>query len=172
LKKNRCIISGEDVSFVPFGYNEDSLACQRIKQKLLTAVLEHMNDGVEEFYTDCSYGFPMWGAEIVLGQMMYHDIMLYVVFPYESQPYKYTENWQERFHKVHGLCTDVIPMFIDRDVDDNVIFIKDDEETLLKKAADYMLDDCSRLIFCGREKGSYIYEQAVKRGYDITVLTI
>ena len=163
MKTNRCIISGVDISVLPFSFNEDSRECQTVKNKLLNEIIALHNDGVDEFYTDCSYGFPMWGGEIVAGLMKYNDIRLYVVFPYENQPYKYSQNWQDRFYKVHELCTDVIPMF--------VLFSQNDESQLLKKVADYMLADCGRLLFCGEPSG-YLYEQAVKDNKDITILTI
>jgi len=135
-----------------------------VKYKLLNIIIELHNDGVDEFYTDCSYGFPLWGGEIITGLMKYNDIRLYVVFPHENQPYKYTQNWQDRFYKVHELCTDVIPMF--------VLFFRESEQDLLKKAADYMLADCGRLLFCGNPQSEYIYQEAVKDNKDITILNI
>jgi len=172
MKNNRCIISGIDVSELPFKFNEDSRECQIIKHNLLNAIIELHNDGVDEFYTDCSFGFPLWGGEIVTGLMRYNDIMLYVVFSHENQPYKYAPNWQDRFYKVHELCTDVIPMYINRDIDDNSLFYNKSEEELLKESADFMLADCGRLIFCGNGDGYYIYGKAVNSGLDIIKLDV
>jgi len=177
MKNNRCIITGVDVSKLPFGFNEDSHECQNIKTNLLNNVIMLMEQGVDEFYTDCSFGFALWGGEIVTALMKYNDIMLYVVYPYENQPYSYAPNWQDRFYKVHELSTDVIPMYTTEDIDGNISFSDDDADTLFRKAADYMLGDCGRLLFCGDnsdnpdEHSSYIYKEAVKRGYDIMILT-
>ena len=174
-KRNRCIISGVDVSRLPFEYNEDSVDCQKIKSHLLNAIIQLTEQGVDEFYTDCSFGFPLWGGEIVTGLMMYNDIRLYVIFPYENQAYKYTGNWQDRFYKVHELSTDVIPMYTELDEDGAFLFSGDaqsDREALIKKGEDYMLADCGRLLFCGDGQGHYIYAEAQKRGFDITVLKI
>jgi uncharacterized phage-like protein YoqJ len=164
LKTNRCIISGADVLSLPFQFNEDSHECQTVKNELLNAIIYLHKNGVDEFYTDCSFGFPLWGGEIVTGLMRYNDIQLYVVFPHEGQPYKYAQNWQDRFYKVHELCSDVIPMF--------ELFSRNDENELFIKAADYMLDDCGRLLFCGDDSENYIYSEAVKRGLLIKSLKI
>ena len=164
VKNKRCIISGVDISELSFCYNEDSYECQDVKTALLNEVVKFHRAGVEEFYTDCSYGFPLWGGEIVTGLMKYNDIRLYVIFPHEEKPYKYASNWQDRFYKVHELCTDVIPMY--------VLFSGESQEVLEKKAADYMLADCKRLLFCGNPNGSYLYEEACKDNYDITILKL
>jgi uncharacterized phage-like protein YoqJ len=171
MKKNSCIISGIDISLLPFMYNEDSRECQIIKNNLLNTIIELHKDGVDEFYTDCSFGFPLWGGEIVTGLMLYNDILLYVIYPYENQSYKYTANWQDRFNRVHERCTDVIPMYIDEDIDGNITFLQD-EEQLQEKAIDYMLSDCGRLLFCGKPNGERIYAEAAKRSFDIMVLEI
>jgi uncharacterized phage-like protein YoqJ len=171
MKTNRCIISGIDPVLLPFEYNEDSPQCQNIKTALLNAIIGHMADGVDEFYTDCSFGFPLWGAEIVTAQMFYHDVRLYVVYPYENQPYKYAEDWRRRFYTVHERCTDVIPMYIEYDKSDTRTFLYD-EAALMRKADGFMLADCGRLIFGGCGKGDYIYEQAVNRGYEVTIIEI
>jgi uncharacterized phage-like protein YoqJ len=172
-KNKRCVISGIDVSFLPFGYNEDSAECQKAKNELLSAIITLHRQGVDEFYTDCGFGFPLWGGEIVTGLMRYNDIMLYTVLPYENQPYKYTHNWQDRFYKVHELCTDVIPMYLEGgEIDDSFVFSHESDEELVQKGCDYMLADCGRLLFCGNGQGSYIYEQAVKLGRSLTVVPI
>lgn len=178
--KNRCIISGVDIASLPFGYNEDSGDCQKIKAELLNAIVTLMKRGVEEFYTNCEYGFPLWGSEMVIGLMMYNDVELYVVQPHENQSYKYSGNVQDRYHKIHEKCTDVIPVFIKRDgIEEEMTFYHNrfedqeddyDREFLEQKADDYMLDDCGRLLFCGDGRGNYIYEQAVERGLEITIV--
>ncbi|MCL2071383.1 MAG: DUF1273 domain-containing protein [Oscillospiraceae bacterium] len=174
-KKNRCIISGIDVSLLPFGYNEDSRDCQIIKNNMLNKIAAlHREGGVDEFYTNCNYGFPLWGGEIVTGLMRYNDIRLYVMYAYENQPYTYTANWRDRFHKVHENSTDVILTYIDYDAEDNRVFSKD-TDVLIKRAADYMLEDCGRLLFCGTPEqaaGDYIYEQALERGLEIIALNM
>jgi len=169
VKQNRCIISGIDISHLPFEYNEDSRECQSIKNKLLETIITLHNQGVDEFYTNCNYGFPLWGGEIVTGLMMYNDIRLYAVYPYENQPYKYAPNWADRLYKVHELCTDVIPMYIEHNIDNSMEFLRD-EEMLIQKADDYMLADCGRLLFCGDGQGDYLYDKAVEQGLEITTL--
>ena len=173
MNKNRCIISGVDVFDLPFKFNEDSKDCQAVKQRLASTIAQLHGEGVDEFYTDCSYGFPLWGGEMVVGLMKYNDIMLYVVCPYENQAYEYASDWQDRYYKVHEQSTDVIPMYIEYDeVEDTRQFSDESEETLYKKAADYMLGDCGRLIFCGdnpdvKKEDYYIYRRAVELKYDI-----
>jgi len=172
MKQNRCIISGIDISRLPFEYNEDSYECQSVKNKLLNTIINLHNDGVDEFYTDCSFGFPLWGGEIVTGLMLYNDIRLYVVYPYENQPYRYAPNWADRLYKVHERCTDVIPMYLEHDIiDDTTLFLQDEAE-LTEKAADYMLADCGQLLFCGDGQGDYIYEESVRLGLEITLLDL
>ena len=172
MKKNRCIISGTDVALLPFGYNEDSRECQTVKNNILNAIIRLFKEnGVDEFYTDCSFGFPLWGGEIVTGLMLYNDIRLYVVFPYENQPFRYTVNWRDRFYKVHKLSTDVIPMYTEQDTDGKPSF-STDKEMLDKKAADYMLADCGRLLFCGDGRGCYLYDEAVRRGCEVLALNV
>jgi len=161
-KNNRCIISGVDVSLLPFAYNEGSRECRKIKTNILNSIAKLYHSGVDEFYTDCSFGFPLWGAEIVMGLMMYNDIRLYVLFPHENHPYKLALEWQERFYKVHELCTDVIPMYMETDIETDRIVFLHDEEMLIKKAADYMVADCGRLLFFG-DGEDYIYKEAVKQ---------
>jgi uncharacterized phage-like protein YoqJ len=172
-KQNRCIIGGVALAALPFEYNEDSTECQNVKLSLLNAiVLLHNHKGVDEFYTDCGFGFPLWGGEIVTGLMKYNDIDLYVVFPHENQAYRYATDWQDRYYKVHELCTEVIPTFTEYDVDGNRIVTEDDENTLERKATDYMLSDCGRLLFCGDGRGHYLYEEAARLGLEITTLNL
>jgi len=139
--------------------------------KLRNAIGTLHEKGVDEFYTDCDYGFPLWGAKHIISLMRDNDIRLYVVFPHENQMFSYAEDWRDDFFFVHEHCTDVIPMFQDSDVDGNIIFSRLSEKELVRKAHDFMLDDCKRLIYCGTPRG-YIYEQAVIRGYEITHINI
>jgi len=171
-KKNRCIISGVDVSQLSFGFNEDSHECQEIKNKLLNAIVTLHNNGVDEFFTNCDFGFPLWGGEIVAGLMNYNDVFLYVYYPYENQPYKYAQNWQDRFYKVHEVCTDVISVFIDFDEDGKTIFLHESDEVMERLADDYMLDVCGKLLFCGNGDDSYIFKQALERKLEVIVLDL
>jgi uncharacterized phage-like protein YoqJ len=178
-KLNRCIISGVDVSLLPFEFNEDGVECQRVKAKLLNAITYLMSEGVDEFYTDCRFGFPLWGGEIVTGLMRYNDIKLYIVFPHEDVPHKYAENWRHRFFEVHRLSTDVISTYIDYDIDGNMAFWQESDEELLQRAADYMLNDCGRLLFCGDIREAYadsperyLYGEAIEKELKITTLDL
>jgi len=170
-ERSRCIITGTNASKLPLTFSENTDTFRKIMTQLRNAIGTVFLAGVDEFYTDCSYGFSLWGAETVLSLMKDNDIRLYVVYPYENQPADYAENWRDRFYKIHELCSDVIPMFLEYDeLEDTRTFSKESPEALIKKAADFMLDDCGRLIFVGDPTGDYIYEQAVKRNYDIITL--
>ncbi|MDR0222633.1 MAG: DUF1273 domain-containing protein [Oscillospiraceae bacterium] len=170
-KSNRCVISGTDIYRLPFGFNEDSRECQKVKTRLLHAITALHKNGVDEFYTDCGLGFPLWGGEIVTGLMNYNNVKLFVCFPYEDQPYKYAENWRERFFKVHELCTEVFPIYVKFDDENkNFDFSDENEEELVRRGADYMLEKCGKMLFGGDGDGLYIYDEARKRGLEIYTL--
>ncbi|MCL1831621.1 MAG: SLOG family protein [Oscillospiraceae bacterium] len=173
-KKNRCIIAGVDVSTLPFGCNEDSRECQLLKLALLNKIKELLDQGVDEFYTDCSFGFPLWGGEIVAGLMFYNEIHLYAVHPHENQTYKYAIEWLDRWYTLHEKSTEVITVYEEYDVDDNRILLGDevDMDEYNRRAANFMLGDCGKLLFCGDGDGVYIYDAAKRLGLEIITISI
>jgi len=162
-----------DISRLPFGFNENSRECQELKERIQNKIVELYWSGIDEFYTDCTFGFPLWCGEIVTALMMYNDVMLFIVFPHENQPHKLAEDWRDRLFALHEKCTDVIPMYTEYDEEsDSIVFLNESEEELEKRAVDYMLEKCGTLLFCGLPNDSYIYKEAVKLGLEIIVLII
>ncbi len=104
-----CLICGTQVQELPFGYDEEDELCVEIKLKIAEVVAQFAASGVTDFITDCEYGIPMWGAEIVLAQRIFnHKITLKVYMPHEKQAVKWAPNWRERYFMIHEKADDVV----------------------------------------------------------------
>ncbi|MCL2036449.1 MAG: SLOG family protein [Oscillospiraceae bacterium] len=178
-KRNRCIISGIAPYRISFGCNKESFEYRRTNVLLRNTIGTLHGHGVDEFYIDGSYGFPIWGGQIVISLMNDNDIMLYVAVPHENQAFCYTEEWRNEYYDVHRDCTQTIPIYLDFDIDGNREFLKEEYVMFERAAADFMLRECGRLIFCGEpesdlpdSQGCYIYEQAVELGLKITKVAL
>lgn len=66
-----CLIYGTPVEQLPFGYDEEDELCVIIKLKIAEIVSQLTLNGITNFITDCEYGIPMWGAEVVLAQKIF-----------------------------------------------------------------------------------------------------
>lgn len=104
-----CLICGTHVQKLPFGYDEEDELCVEIKLKIAEVVAQLAASGVTDFITDCEYGIPMWGAEIVLAQKIFNPpITLKVYMPHEEQAVKWTPNWRERYFSIHEKADEVV----------------------------------------------------------------
>lgn len=104
-----CLIYGIPVEELPFGYDEDDELCVMLKLKIAQLVAGLAASGVTHFVTDCEFGVPMWGAEIVLAKKIYDPgITLTVYMPHEEQSVKWTPDWRDRYFSIHEKADKVI----------------------------------------------------------------
>lgn len=131
-----CLIYGIPVENLPFGYDENDELCITVKLKIAQLTAQLVSSGITHFVTDCEFGIPMWGAEIVLAQKIYDpEITLTVYIPHEEQAVKWTPNWRNRYFSIHAKADNVLilndrRLCIDRLCDEADILIYVGEETL------------------------------------------
>lgn len=108
MKKN-CLIYGTPSQKLPFGYDEEDELCIAIKLKIAEVVSQLAANGISDFLTDCEYGIPLWGAEIVLAQkILTPEITLKVYMPHEEQAVNWTPDWRKRYFEIHKKADRVV----------------------------------------------------------------
>ncbi len=141
-----CLICGTSALELPFGYDEEDELCVEIKLKIAEVVAQLVASGVTDFITDCEYGIPMWGAEIVLAQKIFNpQITLKVYMPHEEQAVKWAPDWRERYFSIHEKADDV------------VIFNN------YEKCLEVMCDKANVLIYVGNDETEVVKRFAAKR---------
>lgn len=104
-----CLIYGIPVENLPFGYDENDELCVNVKLKIAQLIAQLVSSGITHFVTDCEFGIPMWGAEIVLAQKIYDpEITLTVYIPCEEQAVKWTPDWRDRYFSIHEKADKVL----------------------------------------------------------------
>lgn len=104
-----CLIHGTPVQELPFGYDEEDELCVAIKLKIAEIVSQLATNGITDFVTDCEYGIPLWGAEVVLAQKIFTlEITLKVYLPHEEQAVKWSPDWRNRYFTLHEKADDVV----------------------------------------------------------------
>jgi uncharacterized phage-like protein YoqJ len=104
-----CLIYGTHVEKLPFGYDEEDELCMMIKLKIAEIVSQLALNGITNFITDCEYGIPMWGAEVVLTQKIFmQEITLSIYMPHENQAIKWAPDWRKRYFDIHEKADDVV----------------------------------------------------------------
>lgn len=106
-----CLIYGIPVENLPFGYDEKDELCIKMKLKIAQLVSELAVSGTTHYVTDCEFGVPLWGAEIVLAQKIYNpQITLTVYMPHEEQAVKWASDWRDRYFSVHENADKVVTL--------------------------------------------------------------
>lgn len=104
-----CLIYGTPVLELPFGYDEEDELCVALKLKTAEIVSQLSLNGITRYITDCEYGIPMWGAEIVLARKIFMpDISLQVYMPHEEQAVKWSPDWRKRYFTIHRKADKVV----------------------------------------------------------------
>ncbi|MCI1268822.1 MAG: DUF1273 domain-containing protein [Ruminococcus sp.] len=107
--KKTCFICGTPVLELPFGYDEEDELCTMIKLRISQIVSQLITVGVTEFITDCEFGVPLWGAEIVLAHKIFRpDVLLRTYLPYENQAAKWTPDWRRRYFDIQKNADDCV----------------------------------------------------------------
>lgn len=138
---NTCLIYGMPVEKLPFGYDENDELCVIMKLKIAQLVAQLSASGITNFVTDCEFGVPMWGAEIVLAQKIYNpEITLMIYIPHEEQSAKWASDWRDRYFSIHERASTIVIMnnyklCMDRlcDKADTLIYIGEDSAEVFER---------------------------------------
>lgn len=149
-----CLIYGTPVEQLPFGYDEEDELCVMIKLKIAEIVSQLTLNGITNFITDCEYGIPMWGAEVVLAQKIFMpEITLSIYIPHENQAVKWAPDWRERYFDIHEKADDVM--------------IYNDYERCMED----LCKDADVLVYVGNDKAEVVrrFQKAKKQMQRITL---
>lgn len=104
-----CCFTGHRPSRMPWGYEEENSACLHLKEVLKEEILSRYLDGTKVFITGMAQGIDTYCAEIVLDlkDTMGSDISLEAACPCKEQADRWTEEAQQRYHKILEACTEV-----------------------------------------------------------------
>lgn len=145
--KDVCLIYGMPVMEFPFGYDEDDELCLEIKAQIRKNVADLIKKGVKCFITDCEYGVPLWGAEIVLAKKKKNpEVELLVFMPHEEQAVKWTPNWRKRYFYTHMKS-------------DKVVIYNDYE-----KCAEVLFSSANNVIYVGTDSPDFLEKVTEKGG--------
>lgn len=92
--------TGHRPESLPFGENELSPACIRLKAMLLTEIMDRASQGYGIFYCGAARG-----SDIIFGKLVllakateYPNIRLICVVPHEEQARSWSERWRDRYY--------------------------------------------------------------------------
>ena len=104
--------TGHRPESLPFGENELSAACIRLKAMILTEIMDSAAKGCRVFLHGGARGGDLIFAEQVLlvKATEYPDIQLITVVPHEGQANSWSEAWRDRYFRIHELSSDVVTL--------------------------------------------------------------
>lgn len=84
---------------LPFGEDELSPACIRLKALMLDEIMKRAEAGYATFYCGAARGADLiFGRQVLLvKETSYPDIRLVCVIPHEGQANSWSEKWRERY---------------------------------------------------------------------------
>ena len=100
-----CCFTGHRPDKLPWGENEGSAACLRVKQQLMEAVERAYGDGFRHFITGMARGGDFYFAEAVLELRTRHpEVTLEGARPCESQASGWPERDRRRYDSILDRC--------------------------------------------------------------------
>ena len=143
-----CTISGSDK--LSFGFDEKHLDCIAMKLQLLTKIADLNSNGVTDFVCNCEMGISLWAAEIVLSLKKYNPVRLNIIMPFEEQASLWSDEWRERYFKIHEQADCVITL--------NKHF----SDTCYSNCDRFMIDN-SDMLLCAGSESSYVFDYTRKQ---------
>lgn len=117
---------------------------QILRQRLAFLILHWHKWGYSDFYVNCSYGLPLWAAEIICQLKRHMDIRLHIVAPHEEQCAYWKEENRDRYMHVHEKA-------------DTIRFIgKPYQKDCNERADEFMVDHCG-LVLLYSDEGTTAY---------------
>lgn len=105
-RKICCALIGHSPMRFKFGWDEEDIACIRLKLVLLQIIHMLRNNNVTQFMTACDPGVGLWCAEIVnVLRDGDNELQLYCVLPHEEQSTKWAPYLRERYFEMLEKCT-------------------------------------------------------------------
>lgn len=107
---------------------------------------------------NCEYGMPLWAAEFIVYLKPLNNITLSVVVPFEEQAVRWTEEYRNRYFRVHEKA-------------DNVTLASTQyHPSCYREAEQMMIDESDLLIIWGKpnslpDKYRYAESQGVEAFY-------
>ena len=103
-----CTIISTGEELLAENKNESESPYLMIKAKIHKLIWELYCQGYDNFYVNCEYGIPLWAAEFITALKLYNEITLNIVIPYEEQSVKWTEEYRDRYFRIHEKADHVI----------------------------------------------------------------
>jgi uncharacterized phage-like protein YoqJ len=161
-KQKICCFPGLRPTTLPFGYDEDSPDCLRLKVRLYFEVDQMREKGVTVFLTGLAPGIDMIAAEIVLDikrAYPFDDIRLVILVPGKEEADQWPEAYRERYFHILERADEVVTLK-KRHAGDGML-----------KRNRYMLKTSSHLIAVwGGSETKQTIDYAVKKGLDVIVI--
>ena len=101
-----CCFTGHRPQKLPFGFSENSPACQALKEALLREIV-YLIEGhhVVRFLTGMALGVDQWAAEAVLSiKSDYPSLQLDAILPCRTQAGRWTGVQQTRYREILRRC--------------------------------------------------------------------
>ena len=163
-RQNTCFILGHRPKKLPFGNDESSPDCRRLKMWLYCELDKMRENGVTTFLSGMAPGVDIIAARIVLELRRDHpdeNIRLVAVLPYEGQADRWPEMYRARYFRILSKADEVITLHTRR------------TDECMQEGIRYMLESSSHLIaVCNGSEGgtTYSVDSAMKDGLDIVVI--
>lgn len=164
MKHSICCITGHRPSHFPFGFDEKSVECRKIKKIIKQKIEELIKSGTEHFIVGMELEIDTWAAQIILRlKKTYPHIILECALPFVAQSIRWTIDEQERYCEILTKCdikTVVNPEYF---------------PTCRYERNKYMVDKASLVlaIFDGSFSGTaQIINYAYKKGVDVDIIDI
>ena len=104
-RQSTCCFTGHRPDKLPWGENEDTQACIRVKERLMQAVERAYADGFRHFITGMARGGDFYFAEAVLALRARHpEVTLEGARPCESQANAWPERDKRRYVFILDRC--------------------------------------------------------------------
>jgi uncharacterized phage-like protein YoqJ len=165
MDKARTIaFTGHRPESLPFGENELSPACIRLKAMLLTEIMDRASQGYGIFYCGAARGSDITFGELVLlaKATEYPEIRLVCVVPHEEQAKSWSEHWRDRYY---GLL---------KQADETVLLSTRYTSGCYHRRNRYMVDKADALIsvYDGLPTGgtAYTVEYARQKGKEVVII--
>lgn len=102
--------TGHRPESLPFGENELSAECLRLKAILLDEIMRRAEQGYDTFYCGAARGMDIiFGHQVLLVKALEHpEIKLVCVIPYEEQAKGWPEKWRDRYFGLLEQADDVV----------------------------------------------------------------
>ena len=159
-----CAFTGYRPEKLPFGDDEESPGCKRLKQRLYCETLQMTGKGVTTFLSGMARGVDTWAAETVLQLRTVlppGKVQLWAVVPHAGQANAWCEADRARYRDLLARA-------------DKVVCLSETyTQGCMQRRNRYLIDhaDCLIAVYDGQPGGTrYTVEYAQKKGLHIMII--